>query len=96
MKFYIDSLLVYFPYDFIYPEQYEYMVELKRTLDARGHCLLEMPTGTGKTITLLSLITSYQVHCWRGEGPYGGSKPNTESSLPSYARAVAASHVARG
>ncbi|GLC50205.1 hypothetical protein PLESTB_000354000 [Pleodorina starrii] len=37
------------------------MLELKRALDARGHCLLEMPTGTGKTITLLSLITSYQL-----------------------------------
>lgn len=37
------------------------MLELKRALDAKGHCLLEMPTGTGKTITLLSLITSYQL-----------------------------------
>ena len=36
------------------------MLELKRSLDARGHSMLEMPTGTGKTITLLSLITSYQ------------------------------------
>lgn len=59
MKFQIDDVTVYFPYDHIYPEQYAYMVELKRTLDARGHCLLEMPTGTGKTIALLSLITSY-------------------------------------
>lgn len=37
------------------------MLELKHSLDAKGHCLLEMPTGTGKTITLLSLITSYQL-----------------------------------
>eukprot|EP00124_Ichthyophonus_hoferi_P004383 Ihof_evm1s474 gene=Ihof_evmTU1s474 len=36
------------------------MLELKRTLDARGHCLLEMPSGTGKTITLLALIVAYQ------------------------------------
>ncbi|CAI5483377.1 unnamed protein product [Closterium sp. Yama58-4] len=61
MKFQIEDLDVYFPYEYIYPEQYEYMVELKRTLDAKGHCVLEMPTGTGKTITLLSLITSYQM-----------------------------------
>jgi DNA excision repair protein ERCC-2 len=61
MKFKIEGLTVYFPYEFIYPEQYDYMVDLKRTLDARGHCLLEMPTGTGKTITLLSLITSYML-----------------------------------
>ncbi|KAJ7531329.1 hypothetical protein O6H91_14G040900 [Diphasiastrum complanatum] len=61
MKFQIEGLTIYFPYEFIYPEQYQYMVELKRALDAKGHCLLEMPTGTGKTITLLSLITSYQL-----------------------------------
>ncbi|KAK9281348.1 hypothetical protein L1049_004248 [Liquidambar formosana] len=59
MKFQIEDVTVYFPYDHIYPEQYSYMVELKRALDAKGHCLLEMPTGTGKTIALLSLITGY-------------------------------------
>ncbi|KAJ9696206.1 hypothetical protein PVL29_008448 [Vitis rotundifolia] len=59
MKFQIEDVTVYFPYDNIYPEQYSYMVELKRALDAKGHALLEMPTGTGKTIALLSLITSY-------------------------------------
>ncbi|PWA49229.1 RAD3-like DNA-binding helicase protein [Artemisia annua] len=59
MIFNIEDVTVYFPYDHIYPEQHAYMTELKRTLDAKGHCLLEMPTGTGKTIALLSLITSY-------------------------------------
>uniref|UniRef100_A0A674D5U9 General transcription and DNA repair factor IIH helicase subunit XPD n=1 Tax=Salmo trutta TaxID=8032 RepID=A0A674D5U9_SALTR len=52
------ALLVYFPYDYIYPEQYSYILELKRTLDAKG--VLEMPSGTGKTISLLSLIVAYQ------------------------------------
>eukprot|EP00884_Botryococcus_braunii_P019385 jgi/Botrbrau1/612/Bobra.0161s0008.1 len=61
MKFNLEGLTVHFPYEYIYPEQYQYMLELKRALDAKGHCLLEMPTGTGKTITLLSLITSYQL-----------------------------------
>ncbi|PIL23967.1 hypothetical protein GSI_13718 [Ganoderma sinense ZZ0214-1] len=41
-------------------EQYAYMCDLKRTLDATGHCVLEMPSGTGKTVSLLSLIVSYQ------------------------------------
>ncbi|XP_078440069.1 RAD3-like DNA-binding helicase protein [Wolffia australiana] len=59
MKFHIEDVAVYFPYEHIYPEQYEYMAELKRALDAHGHCLLEMPTGTGKTVALLSLIVSY-------------------------------------
>jgi DNA excision repair protein ERCC-2 len=36
------------------------MHELKKCLDARGHGLLEMPSGTGKTISLLALIVAYQ------------------------------------
>ncbi|KAJ9058973.1 TFIIH/NER complex ATP-dependent 5'-3' DNA helicase subunit [Entomophthora muscae] len=62
MKFMLDDLTVYFPYDYIYPEQYAYMRDLKRSLDAKGHCLLEMPSGTGKTVSLLSLIVAYQQH----------------------------------
>ncbi|KAI5122977.1 hypothetical protein M0805_006856 [Coniferiporia weirii] len=60
MKFLIDDLPIVFPYDRIYPEQYQYMCDLKHTLDAAGHCVLEMPSGTGKTVSLLSLIVSYQ------------------------------------
>lgn len=30
------------------------------TLDAGGHGILEMPSGTGKTVSLLSLIVAYQ------------------------------------
>ena len=61
MKFDLDGLTVYFPYNRIYLEQYQYMRSLKQTLDAGGHCLLEMATGTGKTVSVLSLITSYQL-----------------------------------
>jgi DNA excision repair protein ERCC-2 len=60
MKFFIGDLPVLFPYPRIYPEQYAYMCDLKRTLDSGGHCVLEMPSGTGKTISLLSLIVAYQ------------------------------------
>lgn len=38
------------------------MCDLKKTLDAGGHCVLEMPSGTGKTVSLLSLIIAYQQH----------------------------------
>jgi len=62
MKFYIDNLPVLFPYPRVYPEQYAYMCDLKRTLDQGGHCVLEMPSGTGKTVSLLSLIVAYQQH----------------------------------
>lgn len=50
-----------FPYNYIYPEQYSYMCQLKKCLDARGHGVLEMPSGTGKTISLLALIIAYQM-----------------------------------
>ncbi|KAJ1945080.1 TFIIH/NER complex ATP-dependent 5'-3' DNA helicase subunit, partial [Linderina pennispora] len=36
------------------------MCGLKKSLDSKGHCMLEMPSGTGKTVSLLSLIIAYQ------------------------------------
>ena len=60
MKIQIEELEVLFPFDSCYPEQYNYMLDMKRAIDAQGHCLLEMPTGTGKTVCLVSLITAYQ------------------------------------
>ncbi|CAJ0575378.1 unnamed protein product, partial [Mesorhabditis spiculigera] len=61
MKIQVDGLEVLFPYDFVYPEQVLYMQELKKSLDAQGHAILEMPSGTGKTISLLSLVMAYMV-----------------------------------
>lgn len=61
MRLDVDGLTVYFPYDYIYPEQYEYMLALKRGIDAKGHCLIEMPSGTGKTGTILSLVVAYMI-----------------------------------
>lgn len=59
MKFYIEDVPVSFPYQHVYPEQLEYMTEIKRLLDVQGHGILEMPTGTGKTVCLLSICISY-------------------------------------
>lgn len=67
-QFYIDGLPILFPYPKIYPEQYAYMTDLKKTLDHNGHCVLEMPSGTGKTVSLLSLIVSYQRVRMTGSG----------------------------
>ncbi|ODV96692.1 hypothetical protein PACTADRAFT_65138 [Pachysolen tannophilus NRRL Y-2460] len=61
MKFFIDDLPVLFPYPRIYPEQYAYMSDIKKTLDVGGNCILEMPSGTGKTISLLCLTVAYQM-----------------------------------
>ena len=81
MKFQMEGLTVFFPYEYIYPEQarlgcsvqdisdlcsrllyvislsilhvtvthsvvaqFQYMLELKHALDAKGHCLLEVCT----------------------------------------------------
>ncbi len=60
MRFDLEGLEVFFPYDYLYEEQYEYMLHLKHALDNKGDALLEMPTGTGKTVCLIALITSYQ------------------------------------
>lgn len=57
--FFIDDIEVCFPYPQAYPEQIEYMTQLKLSLDAGGPCILEMPSGTGKTVCLLSLILAY-------------------------------------
>jgi len=35
MRFMLDGLEVFFPYDYLYPEQHSYMLELKRCLDAK-------------------------------------------------------------
>ena len=59
MELDVDGLSVIFPYDYIYPEQYDYMCDLKRILDANGHGLLEMPSGTGKTITLQTMAEGF-------------------------------------
>jgi len=48
----IDGLIVYFPYEYIYPEQYSYMLELKRTLDAEVgivHCWWLLKAKQSKT-----------------------------------------------
>ena len=60
VRFTLDDLDVFFPYPSLYPEQFAYMCELKKALDAEGHALLEMPTGTGKTACLLALVTAFQ------------------------------------
>jgi hypothetical protein len=62
MRFVLDGLTVYFPYEFIYPEQYRYMLELKRALDAHGHCLLEArraasPNSSLRTCMCLKSVT---------------------------------------
>ena len=60
VRFTLDDLDVFFPYpSLVLPEQFAYMCELKK-LDAEGHALLEMPTGTGKTACLLALVTAFQ------------------------------------
>ena len=55
---YLSHGCVIYRYESIYPEQYEYMQQLKlvlETTEQKGHALLEMPTGTGKTVCIFAL-----------------------------------------
>ena len=64
----IDGLLVYFPYDYIYPEQHSYMVELKRTLDAkvfysRARTLLDVGQYSVINVYVLYIIIGRTTFC---------------------------------
>ncbi len=56
MKFDLMGLPLIFPYPKLYPEQYAYMCDLKRTLDAGGHCVLEMPSGESSRVGLQTTL----------------------------------------
>ncbi|KAI5148053.1 uncharacterized protein NESG_02172 [Nematocida ausubeli] len=58
----MGNIEVFFPKNNIYQEQMQYIKELYEVVQDKGHCLIEMPTGTGKTIVLLSFLMSYQIH----------------------------------
>ncbi|KAM0678941.1 TFIIH/NER complex ATP-dependent 5'-3' DNA helicase subunit [Binucleata daphniae] len=55
----------------MYPEQKEYIESIISLLSGKGACLLEMPSGTGKTISLLSATISYQIYAKQtGQKPF--------------------------
>jgi DNA excision repair protein ERCC-2 len=60
MKLQIDGLEVIFPFDSIYEEQLDLMFHVKQALDNKTQAMFEMPTGTGKTMSLLAVIVAYQ------------------------------------
>lgn len=53
-----DSVDVYFPY-VPYSTQREYITTVLKALASREHAILESPTGTGKTISLLTSCLAY-------------------------------------
>ncbi|KAL0210041.1 hypothetical protein P9112_010125 [Eukaryota sp. TZLM1-RC] len=62
MELNIDGLRVAFPYSHVYPEQVRYMFYVKKTLELNGNGILEMPTGAGKTVALLTVSLAFQLH----------------------------------
>ncbi|GAA5913529.1 hypothetical protein JCM6882_002391 [Rhodosporidiobolus microsporus] len=44
----------------MHPKQYAYMRDLRRSLDVHRHCVLEMPSRTVKTVSVLSAIVPDQ------------------------------------
>lgn len=49
----VENIKIYFPYDQPYPQQNIYMQHVIKALNDNQHALLESPTGTGKTLSLL-------------------------------------------
>lgn len=66
----IGGTSVYFPYEHIYPEQIQYMRAVLTTCKSSGHALIEMPSGTGKTIALLASAVSYLAQCKAQNKPF--------------------------
>lgn len=66
MIFKIGDVDVFFPYEFVFPEQLKCMAEVKNALDENGHYVIEMPCGAGKTAALLSILISYQLYLKSG------------------------------
>lgn len=55
------------------PGRSERLCPVPLTRNTQGHGVLEMPSGTGKTVSLLALIMAYQrvrepLGLWRGKG----------------------------
>ena len=61
MKFKISETDIYFPFDMIYKEQYEYIKTLSSITTQKTNGIIEMPTGTGKTVSLFSYYLSYKI-----------------------------------
>ena len=53
MRFFIDELEVFFPYDYLYKEQYDYMYRLKVAISEKGKL---------NWVALFIFITHLQCH----------------------------------
>lgn len=73
----VDGLLVYFPYDYIYPEQFAYMLELKKGLDAKVtlNCHYKVTKGD---IFVIKLVVRFVV---LGSLSVGNAVRNWKDSL---------------
>ncbi|CAG7829108.1 unnamed protein product [Allacma fusca] len=59
-SFYCQGINIPFPYEEAYPCQEHVMQEVNQNLNACTNCLLESPTGTGKTVALLCPLLAFQ------------------------------------
>jgi len=55
----VDNLKVVWPYSRIYPEQIEFMEQIKLSLDAKGTSILQIPPGLGKNVSLFAVLLEY-------------------------------------
>ena len=81
--FTLYGLDVVFPYELMYPEQKEFMEQIKLSLDDGGPCILELPAGSGRSICVFSIVLSY-LKAHKNFGPF----VYAVNSLPAFERAV--------
>lgn len=76
MKFFIEDVLVTYPFNVIYPEQIQLMYVIKKIFDKKGHGIMGIPPGIGYSITILCFFISYEFlltkkkklfYCFRNE-----------------------------
>ena len=69
-QFKIDDLTLYFPYK-PYDCQVKYMQTVVKSLETKTHAALESPTGTGKTLCLLTACLAWLHHYTTKEDSLG-------------------------
>ena len=62
----IDEITLHFPYK-PYEDQVKYMTTVVKSLESKTHAALESPTGTGKTLCLLTACLGWLHHYYTKE-----------------------------
>mmetsp|Transcript_39355 Transcript_39355/g.78880 ORF Transcript_39355/g.78880 Transcript_39355/m.78880 type:complete len:246 (+) Transcript_39355:4014-4751(+) len=62
MKFFIETVPIFFPFNIIYPEQIQLMYILKKLFDNNCHGIISLPPCTNFPLSTISFFLSYRVY----------------------------------